>query len=336
MMLRKSALIKAHPGEVGLSPKTLLPLVLALATGCATVDVPRTPVEAPVSRLVQKKAQEKTLVPQKRILKRKIAIGRFTNETRYGKTFLRDGDTDPLGKQASDMLANRLVNSKKFLVFERPDIQKIEREQSILKESNLIGVDALILGSVTEFGRSTTGKTGFLSATKKQTARAKVEIRMVDVRTGHVFFSASGAGEASTESGEVAGFGSRADYDATLNDKAIGAAISDLLNSVISKLDERIWRTDILRIKGSEIIIAGGKRQGIRVGDILSVMREGEKVKSKQSGFEISLPATKVGEIRIISLFGDSETNEGAVGTILSGAFGNRQTDRFFVSGSRK
>ena len=285
---------------------------------------------------MQKKAQKIALAPRKRILKRKIAIGRFTNETRYGKTFLRDGDSDPLGKQASDMLANRLVSSKKFLVFERPDINKIKREQGVIKESNLIGVDALILGAVTEFGRSTTGKAGFLSATKKQTARAKVEIRMVDVRTGHVFFSASGSGEAITESGEVAGFGSRADYDATLNDKAIGAAISDLLNSVISKLDERIWRTDILRIKGSEIVIAGGKRQGIKVGDVLSMMREGEKVKSKQTGFEISLPATKVGEIRILGLFGDTETNEGSLGTILSGKFSDGRTDGLFVSENRK
>ncbi len=243
---------------------------------------------------------------------------------------------DPLGKQASDMLANRLVSSKKFLVFERPDINKIKREQGVIKESNLIGVDALILGAVTEFGRSTTGKAGFLSATKKQTARAKVEIRMVDVRTGHVFFSASGSGEAITESGEVAGFGSRADYDATLNDKAIGAAISDLLNSVISKLDERIWRTDILRIKGSEVVIAGGKHQGIKVGDVLSVMREGEKVKSKQTGFEISLPSTKVGEIRILGLFGDTETNEGSVGTILSGTFSDGRTDGLFVAEDRK
>ena len=285
---------------------------------------------------MQKKAQKMALAPRKRVFKRKIAIGRFTNETRYGKTFLRDGDSDPLGKQASDMLANRLVSSKKFLVFERPDINKIKREQSVIKESNLIGVDALILGAVTEFGRSTTGKVGFLSATKKQTARAKVEIRMVDVRTGHVFFSASGSGEAITESGEVAGFGSRADYDATLNDKAIGAAISDLLNSVISKLDERIWRTDILRIKGSEIVIAGGKRQGIKVGDVLSMMREGEKVKSKQTGFEISLPATKVGEIRILGLFGDTETNEGSLGTILSGTFSDGRTDGLFVSENRK
>ena len=115
------------------------------------------------------------------------------------------------------------MESGSFLVFERPDLGKIEQEQRLTGQSNLIGVDTLILGSVTEFGRSTTGEVGFLSATKRQTARAKVEIRLADARTGQVFFSAAGAGEALAESGEVAGFGSRAAYDGSLNDKAIGA-----------------------------------------------------------------------------------------------------------------
>lgn len=316
----------------------LLSVVFFFAiAGCAIVDEHVTPVEAPVSRQKQMGAQKKLRIPMaKKVLKRKIAIGRFTNESRYGKSFLRDKDNDPLGKQASDMLANRLVESGKFLVFERPDLSKIKREQEILKDSNFIGADVLILGSVTEFGRSTTGKVGFLSATKRQTARAKVEIRIVDARTGHAFFSASGSGVANTESGEVAGFGSKADYDATLNDRAIGAAVSDFLNSVISKLEERPWRTDILKIQGTQMFVSGGKHQGLKVGDILSVMRAGEKVKSKQSGFEISLPATEVGSIRVISLFGDNETNEGAVGTVLSGSFQDGQTEGLFISERKK
>ena len=100
----------------------------------------------------------------------------------------------------------------------------------------------MIIGSVTEFGRSVGGKTGFLSSTKVQIAKAKVDIRLVDVKTGHAYFSATGAGEASTESGEIAGFGSRADYDATLNDRAIAAAISDVIDRLVSRLADRPWR----------------------------------------------------------------------------------------------
>src|SRR5579859_998296 len=281
--------------------------VALLSAGCATTSPPQQVVSAPVSSAQQAEAQRQAAVPTAKTLKRKVAIGRFTNETRYGKTFQVDANNDPLGKQASDMLSSRLVASQKFLVFERPDIDKVIAEQSITHETGLVGVDALVIGSVTEFGRSTTGKSGFLSGTKVQTAHAKVEIRLVDVRTGYIFFTASGAGDASTESGEIAGFGSKADYDATLNDRAIGAAISDVQNSLIAKLEERPWRTDILKVDGHQLYISGGARQGIQVGDTLNVLRAGEKVKSGQSGFDITLPARAVGQIRVVSRFGDNE-----------------------------
>ncbi|MGE4527971.1 MAG: CsgG/HfaB family protein [Rhodospirillaceae bacterium] len=302
--------------------RTRLLAVVGLATlvaACASPETAPKPVEPPVTRSAAAAAQAAALAPQAKVLKRKIAIGRFSNETRYGRTFLRDGDTDPLGKQASDMLANRLVESGSFLVFERPDIDKLKREQAIGGGGDLIGVDTLILGSVTEFGRSTIGQSGFFSATKRQLAHAKVEIRLADPRTGYVFFSATGQGEATNEAADVMGFGSRADYDATLNDKAIGAAVSDVMNSLVTKLTERPWRTDILKVSGNQVFISGGARQGLKVGDALSVMREGEKVKSAQTGFTITLPATPVAGITVTALFGANETDEGAVCAVTSG-----------------
>ncbi|MGI4903542.1 MAG: CsgG/HfaB family protein, partial [Janthinobacterium lividum] len=271
-------------------------------------------------QIEQKNAQEGVADNEQKVLKRKIAIGRFSNETRYGRTFVTDSSLDPLGKQASDILAGRLVASKQYLVFERPDIAKVASEQSLTGDAGLVGVDTLILGSVTEFGRSTEGKSGFLSATKIQHAHAKVELRLVDVKTGYIFFSASGTGDASTESGEIAGYGSRADYDGSLNDRAISAAISDVIGRMMTKLNERLWKTDILKAEGSTVYIAAGARQGIHAGDVLRVFRAGESVKSKQSGFAISLPPTEVASIRIISTFGESELNEGSVAQITSGS----------------
>jgi len=310
--------------------------LLVVIGGCAVTSPPLQPVEAPVARSQQMEAQRKASQPTEKVLKRKIAIGRFSNETRYGRTFQVDSNLDPLGKQASDMLATRLTASNKFLVFERPDLNRLKAEQRILKEDNLIGVDTLILGSVTEFGRSTSGTSGFLSNTKVQTARAKVEIRLVDARTGFVFFSASGTGEASTESGSVAGFGSRAEYDGTLNDRAIAAAISDVQTALIQKLEERPWRTDILRATGNVIYISGGPRQGLKVGDVLTVMQEGETIKSGQTGFNITLPATLIGTIRVASFFGDGESNEGAVAELVSGSLASTGPGVVFVSGSRE
>ena len=310
---------------------------IAFLSGCATVEKQPQAVESTVSREAQMEAQKQQALPQKPKFKRKVAIGRFSNETRYGRSLLRDDENDPLGKQVSDILAGRLVESDRFLVFERPDINKLKAEGELSGEAlDLVGVDTMILGSLTEFGHSTTGKKGFMSSTKKQTAEASVELRLVDVKTGHIFFTAKGSGSATVEAGEIAGYGSKAGYDATLNDKAIDAAVSDVLNTLIRKLEEREWRTDILKIDGQQVFISGGTHQGIKAGEIFTVMKRAENIKSKQSGFGIELPATPAGKIEVISTFGTSESNEGSIAKILEGDFSTTDLSTLFVAEAKE
>lgn len=310
-------------------------LIGMMLCGCATVSEPPAPLESPIPKIQQQQAQVSVQQPSAKRFKRKIAIGRFTNESNYGRALMTDQDYDRIGKQASDMLATKMVKSGKFIVFERPDLKKVQREQELSGDASLVGVDTLIIGSVTEFGRSVTGKSGFLSSTKVQTARARVDVRLVDVKTGQNFFSASGIGEASTESGEIAGFGSRADYDATLNDRAISAAISDMIDRLVSTLDERPWKTDILQMQGNQLFISGGQRQGLKSGDILQVMEQGMAVKSRQSGFMINMPSSRVATIKVVSLFGDSENNEGAVTEIVRGTVDPAKLSRLYVEEAR-
>ncbi|RKX40583.1 MAG: curli production assembly protein CsgG, partial [Verrucomicrobia bacterium] len=139
-------------------------------------------------------------------------------------------------------------------------------------------------------------------------------------------------GTATVEAGEVAGYGSKASYDATLNDKAIDAAVSDVLNTLIRKLEEREWRTDILKVDGDQVYISGGTHQGIKQGEVFAVMNRGEQVKSQQTGFGIELPATQVGKIEVVSTFGTSEANEGAIAKIVEGDFAAAALNGLFVA----
>jgi len=279
---------------------------------------------------------EQTATPQAqqaKALKHKIAIGRFSNETRYGKTLLVDGDLDPLGKQASDILSAYMAQTGKFLVFERPDLSKIEREAGRAGEKNIIGVDALIVGSVVEFGQAVEGKRGFLNKSKQQKAHAKVAVRLVDVRTGLIFHSAVGQGEATTETRTVLGMGSTARFDGTLTDKALSVAIEDMLDELVNTLSGRQWRSDILAIEDGQVFISGGTRQGLKAGDRLAIMKAGKTVRSAQTGFDISLPPAKLAEIEVVSTFGDTETNEGSVARLVSGSLDNVDLQSVFVSG---
>ena len=92
----------------------------ALLFGCATQKTEIEVTESgAASREEQRAAQEaiRAETPAEPTLKRKLAIGRFSNETRYGQTFWRDREYDPLGKQAADMLTARLVNTNRFMFF---------------------------------------------------------------------------------------------------------------------------------------------------------------------------------------------------------------------------
>ena len=303
-------------------------------SGCATVSDKQESKESPITQPDQLAAQKKLSAPMEKVYKRKIAIIRFSNETNYGRSLLLDEDLDKIGKQTSDMLASRLIQSGKFLVFERADLNKLLDEKDISSNADrLIGVDTVITGSVTEFGRSIEGKSAFLSSTKVQVARAKVDIRLVDVSTGHAFYSAIGSGKASTESGTVFGFGSKAEYDATLNDRVIASAISDVIDKLVTTLDQRPWRTDILEIEGGQIYISGGRLQGLKVGDLLDIMKPGKQVKSQQSGFNISLPSQKVASVKIVSFFGENETNEGSVCSLVEGNLDKSMINELYVAG---
>lgn len=296
--------------------------------GCATTSPKLVETEAPVAQAQQVEAQKQAAAPDAKRYKRKIGISRFSNETTYGRALFSESEASRLGKQASDMLASRLVKSGKFLVFERPDQERIALEAG---KEKMVGVDTLIIGSVTEFGRSVGGKVGFLSSTKVQTARAKVDIRLVDPRTGLVFFSGTGAGEASTESGEIAGYGSKAAYDATLNDRAIAAAISDVIDRLVSSLDERPWRTDVLQVEAGRVYISGGKTQGLKKGDTLRVLETGKTIKSGQSGFDITLPPKELTVIKVTGFFGEGETAEGALCDVVKGSIESRDLAGLFV-----
>jgi curli biogenesis system outer membrane secretion channel CsgG len=307
----------------------VLSAAAAVLGACATVQEPPVRVAAPVAA-----APAAAQLPAVPTLKRKIAIARFSNSTRYGRSLLLEGEADPLAEQAGDMLMSRLVDTGRFMVFERNNLGAIARENEIMKiepGANLVGVDALVVGSVTEFGRKTEGQSGFLSSTKKQVAVATVEARLVDPRTGLAFFSATGTGEAAVESGEVAGFGSRAGYDASINDAAIAAAVSDLTSELVGRLQGRRWSTDILRADGARVFISGGTRQGIKVGDRFAIETRGETVKSGQTGLPITLPGSRIAELRVVGFFGEDEYSEGAVADVVSGGITGREVSSLVV-----
>jgi curli biogenesis system outer membrane secretion channel CsgG len=245
----------------------------------------------------------KSLASPERSLKRKVAIARFSNETKYGQGFFYDQNDDRLGKQAMDIFSAKLTASEKFIMLERVDLAHLTKEKQLDTLADLnIPADYLILGSVSEFGRKTTSDVGIFSRSKKQTAYAKVNVRLVDVKTSQIIYSEEGEGEAFSEAGTVLGVGNTADYDATLNDKVISAAISKLVDNISERLLDKPWKSYILSFQDGNYIISGGAMQGIKEGDTFTVYKKGQKVNNPQTGIPIELPGKEVGKIQVQTL----------------------------------
>ena len=124
---------------------------------------------------------------EEKTIKRKVAIGRFSNETQYGKGLFYDKENDPMRKQAMDILSSKLAASGKFILLERDDLDILVSEAGDAMDK--VNADYIILGSITEFGRKVEGEQKVFSSSKTQTVEAAVSIRLVEVSSGLIIYS---------------------------------------------------------------------------------------------------------------------------------------------------
>ena len=263
-------------------------------------------------------------------IKRKVAIGRFSNETQYAKGAFYDRDNDPMRKQALDILSAKLAASGKFILLEREDLDVLVSEAG--SDMNKIGADYLILGSITEFGRKNEGHEQVFSSTKTQTVEAGVSIRLVEASTGLIIYSDEAKGYAETTSKTTLGIGGTAGYDATLSDKAISAALTQLVENIINKCMDKPWRSYLLSVDDGSYIISGGASQGLAPGDKFNVYAKGKQVKNPQTGLMIELPGKLIGAVTVQMSLGDTPESEVSICEYSGDAVDAENLANYYIS----
>jgi curli biogenesis system outer membrane secretion channel CsgG len=313
--------------------KKLVTLVMAfsLLTACTSAtreSVNTLPIATPkISPTLQ--------APEQLGLKRVVAIARFTDETKRG-SFLLDKDGDRIGKQAADILAARLTETHKFIMLERNDLNKVLSENKLAgKTMPSVGADFLIIGSVSEFGRSTTSEVGIFSRNKIQKTNATVNVRLINTRTGEIVYSEEASGEAVVEANHVFNVGERASYDSSLDDKAVSAAISKLVSNITENLLDSPWRAYLIGQQGSLWMMTGGQSQGLKTDELFDVFKEGETVKNPQTGLLITLPGEKIATIKVKSFIGKG-SNELSLCELVSGTINPKQLTGLVVQEQKK
>jgi curli biogenesis system outer membrane secretion channel CsgG len=313
-----------------------IPLILLITSTCLLAKQKDVPQPAQQIEQIKQNDPINPPAPQSQYkLKRKIAVARFSNETRQANSFLTAGSDikSHLSKQATDMLTTKLVMTGNFIVVERQDTLSYLNEQRVSNiERMQIPADFMIVGSITEFGRKVTGDVGLLDRKKTQTAFAKVSLRLLNTKTGVIVYGEEGYGEANSQTASVLGMGSQAGYDETLTDKAIDTAITSVIQNLLNKLYDQSWKSYILSNENGLLYISGGEKQGIKVGDVFKIMKSGKMVNNPQTNMPIELPATKVGSCKVTNLIPGDDLSELSECQLMEGDLGNADLKTLFIS----
>lgn len=242
----------------------------------------------------------------------------------------------------ADILVTALVQGGKYTVVERSEIETILAEQNLgasgrvdastaAQIGQILGVRAVVIGSVTQFDiqkQSSGGGIFGVGANVQDTdAEVKINARVIDTNTAEILYAIDGKGNQSQSDSQVSIFGVRAGASTSNEGKLLTLAteqavkeISDAMGQQmdeIAALQRPVPQVDALvaSVAGNTIILNKGKNEGYRAGMTLSIERVTQEVKDPETGEVIRKLTTKVGEIKLTDVDGQS-----SLGELISGA----------------
>lgn len=272
--------------------------------------------------------------------KKRVAIFDFDYATVQTSTAALFGTNVDVGKGISDLLVKCLVQDGTYSVIERQQMDKILAEQnfsnsdranptSAAQIGKLLGVDVIIVGSVTQFGNDNKnmnigGLSSQLSGVglgglgrKKSKAVVVVDARIVNIDTAEILGVAEGKGQSERDSTSVLGgggnwkgfdagnvdFGS-SDFQQTILGEAVKQSVNQLSTGLVSdsgKFDVRTVTVNglVAAIDGGQVILNVGLKAGVKVGDQLSIERVTREIKDPATGAVIRRMTTPVGVVKV-------------------------------------
>jgi curli biogenesis system outer membrane secretion channel CsgG len=266
-----------------------------------------------------------------------------------------EGNWD-IGKGISDLLVTRLVRDGTYSVVERKALQAILAEQnfsnsdranpnSAAQIGKVLGVDAIIVGSITQFGTEdkklgiggAAGRWGGFGAGKVGTSKGKAKVvldcRLIDVDTAEILAVAEGSGESSRSGLMLGGLGAggggfgageidmgSSNFRDTILGEATHAAADEAAKELVASADRLPTKQVqvkglVAHVDGATVILNIGSGQGVQVGDKLKVLRVTSTVKDPATGKVLRELTQEVGTIQV------AEVDEGsAVASFVTGS----------------
>lgn len=284
------------------------------------------------------------------ILKKRLAVVNFTDGTE-GQVKVAAVHTSDRNYRASQqtvatsnyshtlvtMLSTELVKSGAFILVERQQLDEVFKEQdlgasgattreSAAKLSQILGVQLLVTGSITEWGNKLENSQNsvrryFGSSKTKSTARIALDLRIIDASTGEIVMaeSASGSAVAEAKGVKVMGIGNtEAVNDNTLLDSALRKAVVNCVDLIKTASQKVLWQGSVVKVNADgTAVIKPGSDSGIKPGMVFKIMSKGEELKDPDTGLSLGFQVKEAGALVITGEFGTG--GKAATAKITSG-----------------
>ncbi|MCB9058820.1 MAG: hypothetical protein H6627_09655 [Calditrichae bacterium] len=249
-------------------------------------------------------------------LKKRVAVVNFEDAAGYGHN---------IGNGLSDMLITALVESKKFIVIERGELDQVMQEQglgmtgavtpqSAAKVGQLLGVELIITGSVSEFGTkqdkiggALSNLSGFNLGVSTESARSVVDIRLVNTSTGEIITAKKAEGEESSKSLDNIGvdginFNNSSTWDKTILGKAARQSVEKCVDIITDGMADITWQGKVIKANSDgTLFMKPGSAAGVSSGMTFWVYRPGEELIDPDTGISLGSEEMKIGKIEVVS-----------------------------------
>lgn len=191
---------------------------------------------------------------------------------------------------------------------------------AIAKEVGTLGVSGVLEGKVMDFRvQRKSGQVGIIR-NLKSAFECVVRVRVISVRGGREVFNL--VKTVTIEQADIR-VAERIDSDQfieanpVLTESMIQEAFLEFSPQILKSLEKLQWEGRVAAVQGSRVFLNVGRLSGLKIGDILKVVEEGDDVYDPESGHRIGQVQGRMkGTLEVVSFFGQ----DGAVTLIHSGA----------------
>lgn len=254
--------------------------------------------------------------PRELDLKKIVAVAQFKNKANVSSKW-------NLGSGMQAQLINALQKSGKFVVREQELLKDVFGEQDLAQSGRMatsksarigkaLTAQYLIRGTVTEFDPAEVSDDkgfsvyGVSLKGGKSRAHMAVIIDLIDTTSGTIIVSKrmEGKAEGRGHGGGLAipfvpGSYKLGKQKHTPVNKAMQVCIDNAVYFIIEELGRLPWKSSIVKATGDNIIMKGGKKEGIAPGMVFTVYREGEELRDPDTGELLDVETKKIGRIRV-------------------------------------